>query len=169
MADVDFHTKLLVDVFCHMLGTIDGTVTTACASEVNLHIGEATFLETGYMEIDKSIDTLKEGENLAIRFEEVYDRLVKSCEGFVLFVTTRVVRAAAVKHIASTIARLILRNSLLEREREDTNREMRFVIFLQVGVVLLQIGSHLLLLGFLRRPTLFRLSIEGNEHFTHIF
>ena len=56
-----------------------------------------------------------------IRFEEVNDWLVKSCEGFVFLVTSRIVGAATVKYITTTITCLILWYSLLEGEREHTN------------------------------------------------
>ena len=104
MTNVNFHAKLFMDVFCHMLGRIDGTMTTACASEGDLQMGEASLDETCHMEIDKFVDTVEEGEDFTIGFEEIDDRLVKPGERLVLFVTARIVGAAAVKDIASSVA-----------------------------------------------------------------
>ena len=40
MAEVDFHTELLVDVFCYVLGRIDTSVLSSCASKGKHEMGE---------------------------------------------------------------------------------------------------------------------------------
>lgn len=116
MTEVDFHTELLVDVFCYMLGTIDRTMATTCAAKGNLHIGETTLLETSNMEIDEAIDTIEEGENLTIRFEEVDDGLVKTSEWFIFVVASWVVGASTIEHVTATIATFVFGDSLFEGE-----------------------------------------------------
>jgi hypothetical protein len=125
VTDVHLYTELLVNMFCHMLGTVNGTVTTARASEGDLQMGEAAFLETCDMEIDKAIDAFEEGEDFSIRFEEVDDGLVKSCEGFIFFVTPRIVSAATVEHIPTTVAAFVSRDSFFEREGIDIDYKRR--------------------------------------------
>ena len=104
MAEVNFYAELLVDMFCHMLGTIDGTMTTACAAEGYLQMGEASLDISSDVEINEVIDAVKEGEDFTILLEEVYDGLVKPCEGLIFVITTRVVGASAVEDITATIA-----------------------------------------------------------------
>ena len=104
MAEVNFYAELLVDMFCHMLGTIDGTMTTACAAEGYLQMSEASLDISSDMEINEFIDAVEEGEDFTILFKEVYDGLVKSCKGLIFVVTTRVVGASAVEYITATIA-----------------------------------------------------------------
>jgi len=126
MTNADFYTKFLVDVFSNMLGTIDRAMLSAGASEGNLQVGETTLLESGDMKIDELIDTLKKGEDFAVLLEKVDDGLVKSGKGLVLSIATRIVGASAVEHIATTIARLVLGDTLLKGEREDINHKMVF-------------------------------------------
>jgi hypothetical protein len=180
MTEMDFHAELLVDVFGHMLGTIDGAMATTCASKGDLQMGETTLDVAGHMEIDETIDALEESENLTILLEEVDDGLIETCKGLVLVVATRIVSAAAVEDITTSVARLVDRNALLEGEGEDRNTKstlsnspcegedsLRDVAIRNVGLVVLQIGLHLGFLGLLFCPTLFLLSIKGNEGFCH--
>ena len=116
MAEVDFHSKLLMDVFCYVLGTIDRTMATTCTAKGDLHIGETTLLETGNMEIDEAIDAIKEGENLAIRFEEVDNGLVKTCEWLIFVIASWIVGAPTIEHVTATIATFVFGDSLFEGE-----------------------------------------------------
>ena len=116
MTEVDFHSKLLVDMFSNVLGTIDGTMATTCAAKGDLHIGETTLLETSDMEIDEAIDAIEEGENLTIRFEEVDNGLVKTCEWLIFVVASRVMGASTIEHITTTIAAFVFGDSLFEGE-----------------------------------------------------
>ena len=76
MANTYFHAKLLVDVFCNVLSTIDRTMATTCTAKTNLHVGKAALLKTGDVEIDDFVHALKEGENLAICFKKIDDWLI---------------------------------------------------------------------------------------------
>ena len=70
------------------------------------------------MEVGQLIHTIQEGQYLSIVFQKADDRFVKSSQLLVLLVTPWVMRRTAVKHIASTIATLILRDTFLVREGE---------------------------------------------------
>ena len=102
-----------------MLGTIDGAVLTAGATEADLKVGKATFNPTLGMEIDNGIDMREELKYLAILFKEVDDGTVKTRKCLVLLITSGVVGRTAVKDITATIARCILRDSFLEGETEN--------------------------------------------------
>ena len=171
MAEVNLHTELLVNVFCYVLGTIDGTVATTCAAKGDLHIGETTLLETGDVEIDEVIDTIEEGENFAIRFEEVDDGLVESSEWLVFVVASRIVGTSTVEYVTTTITCLVFGDSLFEGEREDADNQRRPSLsyghlplygeraMRNVCLVILQIGFHFGFLGRIIRPNLFLVGI----------
>ena len=108
-----------------MLGTIDGTVLTAGATEADLKVGEATLNPALGMEIDDGIDVRKELEYFAVLLKEVDDGTVKTRKCLVLFITSRVVRRAAVEHVTATIAGSVFGNAFLERERVYSYDELR--------------------------------------------
>src|SRR5574344_2673548 len=143
---------------------------TACASKRDLQMGEATFLESFHMEIHQSIYTLKEGEDFTISLQKINDRLVKTCERFVFIITPRVVSAATVEHIASSIATFIGRYSFLEREGIDLHHEGLLVGGgIEIGVILLEaVGHLLLLLFFFRIYGLALFCVQTNELLTEM-
>ena len=80
------------------------------------------------MGIGKFIDAVEERQYLAVVLEETYYRLVESRQLFVWLVTTGIVCAAAVEHIATAIARLVLRNAFAIRKTEDAHHERSLAI-----------------------------------------
>ena len=141
-------------------------------------MGEAAFDETCHMEIDEFVDALEEGEDFSICLKEVYDGLVKSCERLVLFVTTRVVGAAAVKHIATSVAGFIGWDAFLEGEGEDIDMKKTLSPTLSrngegglgnVGGIVLQIGGDLGFLGIFGSLTLFLLLVLNDEGLSDFF
>ena len=116
MADTHLYAELLVDMLGQMLGTVDGTVLTACATEREHQRREATLDIPLDMGVGQTIDAVEEGQDLAIVLEEADDRLVETSELLIGLVTTRVMGAAAIEHITTTIATLVLRNALAVAE-----------------------------------------------------
>ena len=110
----NLYTELLVDMLCKMLGTIHGAVLTACASEGEHKTGEASLDISCHMGIGKLIHRIKEGEDFSVVLKETDYRLVQSREFLVRLVTSRVVGASAIEHIATTITAIILRYALVE-------------------------------------------------------
>ena len=74
--------------------------------------GKTTLDITTHMGISQLIDTLQKGQYLTIILQETDNRLVQSCQLLIGLVTSRVMRTAAVKHIATAIAALVLWNTL---------------------------------------------------------
>ena len=97
-----------------MLGTIDGAVLSACATEGKHQVGEASLKIALYMGIGQAIDAVEEREYLAIVLEEADDGLVEAGELLVGLVATRVVGGAAVEYVAASVATFVLRNALAE-------------------------------------------------------
>ena len=64
------------------------------------------------MGIGQLIHAVQEGQYLTIVLQETDDGLVQTSQLLVRLVTTWVVRATAVEDIATTIAALVLRNTL---------------------------------------------------------
>ena len=125
--------KLLMDMFSQMLGTVDATVLTTRTAKREHERGEAALNVTAHMGISQLIDAVEEGENLTVVFQETDDRLVHTRELFVGLVTTGVMSATAVEHIASAITRLILRNALAVRETVDSHHQRTFAVILGEG------------------------------------
>ena len=117
MVEVDGNTELLMQVFSKVLGTIDATMLTACASESKLKMGKSSVQISLYMEVCQTIDALKEREDFSVLFQKVDDRLVESCQLFVLLITSRIVRTAAIKDITASVSAFVSRNPFLIRER----------------------------------------------------
>ena len=109
----------LFQVLSQVLGTIDGTVLTAGATESHLEVGEIALDEPLYMMVDKGIDGVQEREYLAVLLEEVDDGLVQAREGLELLVLTGVVSRTAVEHIPAAITGFIDRDAALKREGVD--------------------------------------------------
>ena len=75
-------------------------------------IGKTTLDVAAYMGIGQLIHAVQEGQYLTIVLQETDDGLVQTSQLLVRLVTTWVVRATAVEDIATTIAALVLRNTL---------------------------------------------------------
>ena len=125
----DFNTVLLVQVFGQMLGTIDRAVLSTRAAKGEHQIGKATLQVALYMSICQPIDTVEEGRDLAIVLQEFDDGSIQTRQLFIRFIASGVVRATAVKDITSAIAALILGDTTLEGEGEDTDNKGRLTTY----------------------------------------
>ena len=112
MTNAHLDTELLVDVLCQMLGGINGAMLTTRTTESEHQRGEAALDISAHMGIGQLIDRIEEGENLAIVLEESDHGLVETRQFLVGLITAGVVGRTAVKHIAATIAALVLGDSL---------------------------------------------------------
>ena len=134
-------TKLPVNMFCQVLCTIDTAMLTARTSEGEHQRCETSLDISAHMCISQLINALQEGENLAIVFEESDDGFVESGELFVGFVTSGVMRTAAVEHISSAIARLVIRDPLAVRETIDAHHQRTLaIVFREGGRTILGVG-----------------------------
>ena len=114
MDEVNADIVFVVEVAGKMFGTIDGTMLTAGTAEGDLEVGEVAFDEALDMMIHKGIDGVQEGEDLAVLLEEVDDGLIKSGEGLVLLVFTRVVGRTTVEDVTASVAGIIYGKTLLK-------------------------------------------------------
>ena len=120
MAEVNLHLgKMLMDMFCQMLRAIDGAMLSACTAKAEHQTGEATLYVTLHMGIGQAIDAFEECENLAVVFQELYHRLVKSRHVLILFVATWVMGGTAVEDVAATIAAIVGRYAPFVRKTID--------------------------------------------------
>ena len=128
MADAHFDAELIVNMLSKMLGGIDGAMLSSCAAEAEHQTGKASLDVALYVGIGQLIDAVEERQYLAVVLEETDDGLIESCHLLVLLVTPWVVGAAAVEHVASAIAALVLRNTFLIGETEDADNEWRVLV-----------------------------------------
>ena len=70
MHQFDFHTKLLIQVLCQVLGGINRTMLSTGATEADGQIAESAFHITFHGGIYQSIDMIEETEYFAIFFQE---------------------------------------------------------------------------------------------------
>ena len=113
-----------------MLCAINGTMLPTCTTEGEHEVGEATVDVTLHVSIGEFVDTIEEGEYLAVVLEEAYHGLIKSGELLVRFIASGVVRRTTVEHVSAAIARLVGWYALAEREAEhaDTQRTLAVVL-----------------------------------------
>ena len=114
MRNPNLYPELLVDMLRKVLGAIYGAVLTACASEGEHKTGEASLDISRYMGIGKLIYRVEEGEDFSVVLKETDYRLIQSREFLVRLVSSRVVGASAIEHIATAIAAIILWYALME-------------------------------------------------------
>ena len=107
-----FDTKLVMDVFCQMLGGINAAMLTTSTSETEHQRCESSLDIPAYVVVGKFIDAVEEGEYLSVILQKSDNRLVETCEFLVWFITARIVSASAVEDISSTIARFVFGDSL---------------------------------------------------------
>lgn len=148
MRQLHLHAIFLVQVMGQMLGTIYRTVLPASASEGEHEVGESAFEVTLHMGIGQLIDTVEECQYFSIVFQEVNYRLVESCKFLVRFVAAGVVCAAAIEHVASTIATEVFGDATLVAEAEDAHHQsfsffagLEAWIFAQRGKYFFQVGE----------------------------
>lgn len=131
MTDTHFDAEFLVDVLCQMLGGIDTAMLASGAAKAEHQRSEATLDVTAHMGIGQFVDTIKEGEYLTVILKETDDGLVKSCQFLIRFVAPRVMGAAAVEHVASPIATLVLGNPFAEGETVDSDYQRAWASYLE--------------------------------------
>ena len=143
MNDAHLDAELLVNVLGQVLRTIDGAMLTTGTAEAEHQRSEAALDVTTHMSIGQLIDGVEEGQDLAVVLKEADDGFVESRQLLIRLVTARVVGRTTVKDVAATIARLVLRNALAERETEDADDEW------SLSVVLRESGGTVLRMGLI--------------------
>ena len=123
VADAHLDAEFLVDMLSQMLGRIDGAMLTTRTAKAEHERGKATLDVAAHMVVGQLIDAVEEGEYLAVILKESDDRLVESRQLLVWLIASRVMGGTAVEDIAATIAALVLRNALGEREALDANHQ----------------------------------------------
>ena len=130
MADAHLDAELLVDMLRQMRGGIDGAMLTTRTAEGEHQRGKATLDVAAHMGIGEFIDRIEEGEDLTVILQESDYWLIKTCQFLVRLIAPWVVSRAAVEHIATTVAALILRDALAVRETEDSHHQRSLSIVL---------------------------------------
>jgi len=110
-----------MDMFSHVLGTVDAAMLTAGTSKAEQERGEAPFQKALHMSIGQTADGFKERENLAIILQEFYDGLVETGHLLVLLIASRIMGCPAVEHITAAIAALVHRDAFLVGEAVDAH------------------------------------------------
>ena len=110
--DAHLDAELVVDMLSEMLGRIDGTVLTTRTAEREHQRGKATLDISAHMGIGEFIDRIEEGQDFTVVLQESDDRLIESRQFLVGFISAWVMGATTVKDVASTIATLILGDTL---------------------------------------------------------
>ena len=113
-----------------MLRRINAAVLASGTSEAEHQAGKTTLDITPYVDISQFIYAVQEGENLSVILQETDNRLVQPSQFLVRLIPSGIMCATAVKHIASAIAALILRNALVVRKTEHANHERPLVVIL---------------------------------------
>ena len=116
-----------------MLRTVHGTVLSARATEREHKVGETTLHIAFHMVFGEFVDRAKKFQDFAVVFQEANNRLVESRNLLIRLVTTRVVRAATVENVASTIARSVFRNTVFERKAKHPHHQRAFSVVLREG------------------------------------
>ena len=133
MMHMYLHAKFIMNMFGQMLGTIDTSMLTTRTSETEHQTGKTTLDISEDMSIGQTIDTLQEGENLSIVLQETDDRLIQSGKVLIGFVSARIMRTSAVKHISSSVSAGVGRNTLTERETPYIHHQRSTAIIFAEG------------------------------------
>ena len=115
--------EALMQMLCQMLGCIDRPVLTACATKGKHERGEATLDVAADMGIGQRIDVVQKREYFTIILQELLHRVVKASQLLILLIATGIVSAAAVEHIATAIAAVVMRNAFLIAETVNAHNE----------------------------------------------
>ena len=103
MADAHLYTEFLMNMFSQVLGRIDTSVLTTRAAKRE-HQRRKTALDiTTHMGIGQFVDTIKEGQDLAVILQETDDRFIQSRQLLIRLITSGVMRTTAIEHIPSPI------------------------------------------------------------------
>lgn len=116
MNETDVNVVFRFEMLRQMLGTIDRTMLTACATERDLQMFKTAFDKALHMMINETIDRIQECKNLAVLLEKINHRLIQSRQGFILLIFAGVMSRAAVKDITATVAGFVGRNAAFKGE-----------------------------------------------------
>ena len=149
MAHSHLYAVFPVQVFGKMLSAINAAMLATGAAERKHQIGETALYVTLGMLVCQLIHAFEESQNLTIVFQETYHRLIQSCQFLVWLIPSRIVGAAAIKHITAAIAARILWNAFAIRKTEHANNKRTFAVILRecggavqrMGFINLAVGS----------------------------
>ena len=91
MDEPHLHTKLPMQMFGYMLGTVNRTMLSARASERNGEAGKPTLHITLDRSIDQGIHMLQKDRDFSVIFQETDHRFVQSGQRFIAFVLSGIV------------------------------------------------------------------------------
>ena len=142
------YAKLVVDMLGQVLRAVDTAMLAARATKAEHQAGEAALDVAAHVMVGQLVDAVEELEYLAIVFQEADDGCVQSRELLVGLITTGVVGAAAIKHIATAIARRVFRYALAEGKAIDPYHQGAFAVILGIGGgAVLRVGGIDVLFG----------------------
>ena len=130
MAHVYLDAEFAMNMLSQMLCRVDAAMLSAGASEREHKVGKSAVDITPHMSISQLVHAFEEGQDLAIVLKESYYGFVESGEFLVGFVASGIMSRAAVEHIASAIARSVLRYTLTVREAEHTHSQRTLAVVL---------------------------------------
>ena len=133
VTDTHLDTELFVNMFRQMLGRIHTAMLTTRTTETEHQRGEATLDVTAYMGVGQFIHRVEERQDLAVVFQESDHGLVEARQLLIRLITAGIVRATTVEHVTATVAALILRDTLGERETEHAHHQRTLGIILREG------------------------------------
>ena len=107
MAYVDLDAKLVVYVPGEVLGAVYAAMLASRAAKTEHKVGKAPLQIPMDVSLCQAVDTVEEGQYLAIVLQEPYDRFVQPRQLLIGLVATGVVRAAAIEDIAAAVARRV--------------------------------------------------------------
>ena len=106
-----------------MFGAIDRAVLPARTAEAYLQVRKTAFEETLRMVVHQLVHTLQKRQYFPVFLQKINHRSVQSGQLFVFIVLAGVVRTAAVEDIPSAVAGPVCRNTALEGEGIDRDRQ----------------------------------------------
>ena len=110
-----------------MLSGIYRTVLATSTAKAYHQVGEVALLVSLYRLVDHGIDMNEPLVDGALLLEELDYVIVEAGEGFVLVILARVVKCAAVKYIATAVARWVVGNAFLVGKAHYSHGE-RFLL-----------------------------------------
>ena len=116
-----FNAELLMQMLGQMLGGIDAAETAARTSESKHQVSKPAPEITRHMGICQFVDTVQERQNLSVLFLKTDYRSVQTRQGFVRFIPSGIVRAAAIEHITASVPVGVFGNPFLIGETEHAH------------------------------------------------
>ena len=107
-----FYAELRMQMLGQMLGGIDAAVTAARTSESKHQVGKTASEVTRHMGIRQFVDAVQERQNLSVLFQKTDNGFVQARQGFVRFISSGIVRTAAIEHITASVPTSVFGNPL---------------------------------------------------------